>query len=457
MKNSINQLNAISPIDGRYRNHVEELSDYSSEFGLIKYRTGIEIRYLIALSKIGVIRKLKSSEIKLLENIYEKFSMEDAVNNKEIAQEYWKGNSKPKRSTKHDVKAIEYHLKDILDDKSVKDVLEFMHFGLTTWDINNISERIMLKDALENVIIKNLQNLNNEILTQSRKYKNLPILGRTHGQPAIPTTFGKEFLIFNRRLDKEIKILKESKFYGKLNGAIGNYNALVFSFPNINWRKFSKDFLSSFGLDINETTNQIAPYEDIIFIFQTLQRINNILLGFNQDMWRYTSDNWLVQENRKGEVGSSTMPQKINPILFENSEGNLIIANSLIESFVNKLAVSRLQRDLSGSTIVRNFGMCLAYCLLAYKNCLSGLLRVKANEEKIKEDLNSDWSILSEAVQIYIKKNGVKKGYEILKELTRGERMNKEDFWNMIEKLPLNTKQKSELKKLTPENYIGLI
>lgn len=457
MKQSEFNLTAISPIDGRYRNHVEELSDYSSEFGLIKYRTGIEIKYLIALSKTGIIRKLKSSEQKLLQKLIDNFGLEDAIENKDIAQEYWKPSHKPTQATKHDVKAIEYFLKQKLSNTSLSDVLEFIHFGLTTWDINNISERIILKDALENVILKNLQTLNKEVLNQSRKYKRLPILGRTHGQAAVPTILGKEFLIFYERLSKEIKILQSAKFSGKLNGAIGNYNALNFAYPKINWQKFSKDFLSSFGLGFNQTTNQIAPYEDIIFVFQTLQRINGILLDFNQDMWRYISDHWLIQENKKGEVGSSTMPQKINPIMFENSEGNLIIANSLIEGFVNKLPISRLQRDLSGSTIVRNFGVTLAYCLLAYKNCLSGLQRVKANEEKIAEDLNSDWSILSEAVQIYLKKHGIKKGYEILKDLTRGQKMNKKAFFNMIDKLPLNSEQKKELKKLSPSSYIGIV
>lgn len=456
MKNTINTLNAISPIDGRYRNHVEELSDYSSEFAVIKYRTEIEIKYLIALSKIGIIRKLKNSEIRLFENIYKNFSLDDAIKNKEIAQEYWTGSAKPKRATIHDVKAVEYHLRDLLEKTSLSDVMEFIHFGLTSEDINNLAIRLMLRDASENVILKNLQNLNKEILNQSKKYKNLPMVGRTHGQAAIPTTLGKEFLVFYGRLDMEIEILKSAKLRGKLNGAVGNYNALYFAYPKINWPEFSKDFVSSVGLDANQTTNQIAPYEDIIFIFQTLQRINGILLDFNQDMWRYISDHWFVQENKKGEIGSSTMPQKINPIMFENSEGNLIIANSLIEGFTSKLPISRLQRDLSNSTISRNFGLCLAYCLLAYKNCLSGLLRVKANEEKIKQDLNADWSILSEAVQIYLKKNGIKKGYEILKDLTRGQKMSKENWFELIEKLPLNEKQKTELRKLSPENYIGI-
>ena len=442
----LSPLTAISPIDGRYRNQVIALWEYSSEFAVIKYRTEIEIRYLIALSKSGVIRKIIISEQKTLSKLIEDFDLAEAEKIKEI-----------ENTTRHDVKAIEYYLKEKLSKSTLNDVLEFIHFGLTSEDINNLTIRLMLKDGFEKVILTNLQILNDEILSQSKRYKDLPMLGRTHGQAAIPTTLGKELKVFQNRLENEIKILESAKLYGKLNGAIGNSSALNFSYPNINWSKFSKEFVESLGLKQNIYTNQIAPFEDIIYIFQAVQRINGILLDFNQDMWRYISDHWFIQENKKGEVGSSTMPQKINPIMFENSEGNLVIANSLIEGFTTKLPISRLQRDLSNSTISRNFGLTLSYCLLAYKNSLSGLQRVKANEEKIKEDLNSDWSILSEAVQIYLKKEKVKNGYEILKELTRGQKLNHESFLAMIEKLPLNQSQKEDLRKLSPENYIGII
>ncbi len=446
MKKSINPLNAISPIDGRYQDQTEELSNYSSEFGLIKYRIEIEVKYLLAISKIGVIREINNSEEKNLEQTLSDFDLDEAQKIKEIEEE-----------TRHDVKAVEYYLKNKLSNTSLSDVSEFFHFGLTSEDINNLSTRLMLKGALSKVFLQTIESLNNEILSQSKKYKDLPMLARTHGQGAIPTTLGKEFLVFYKRLEKEINILKTYKFTGKLNGAVGNYNALYFAYPNIDWKDFSKNFISSFGLEANLVTTQIAPYEDIIYFFQTIQRINGILLDLNQDMWRYISDGWFEQQNKRGEVGSSTMPQKINPILFENSEGNLVIANSLIDGFVNKLPISRLQRDLSGSTISRNFGMCLAYCLLAYKNSLSGLLRVKANEEKIKQDLNSDWSILSEAVQIYLKKEGIKNGYKIIKEATRGEKIKKEDWSKLLDKLPINSKQKEELAKLTPSNYIGIV
>ena len=458
MKQSDFNLTAISPIDGRYRNSVEELSNYFSEFAYIKYRTEIEVRYLIALSKFGVIRKLKNNEQKILENIFKNFNLEDAYGNKEIAQEYWKPNKgTPTQSTKHDTKAVEYYLKEKLAKTSLSDILEFIHFGLTSEDVNNLAYRLMLKESLSEVVVQTITILANQILGESKKYKNLPLLARTHGQAAIPTTLGKEFLVFYERLKTEIRRLKSFRFGGKLNGAVGSYSALRFAYPKVNWQKFSKDFVTSLGLGWYQTTTQIAPYEDIIYFLQTIQRINGIILDFDQDMWRYISDGWFIQTVKRKEVGSSTMPQKVNPILFENSEVNLIMANSLIEGMTNKLPISRLQRDLSGSTISRNFGVALAYSLLAYKNSLSGLLRTRANEKQISEDLNSDWSILSEAVQIYLKKNGIKNGYEIIKDYTRGQKMNKEMFYEMIDKLPIDKNQKSELKKLSPENYIGIV
>ncbi len=439
-------LTAISPIDGRYRNQVEALSEYSSEYAVIKYRTQIEIKYLIALSKSGVIRKINSSEQKILKKLIENFDLEEAEKIKKI-----------ENTTRHDVKAIEYYLKKKLEKSSLNNILEFIHFGLTSEDVDNLANRLMLRDGINKVILPSIESLNLEILKKSKAYRNLPIIARTHGQKAVPTTFGKELLVFYERINKEVKILKTFKLNGKLNGAVGNYNALYFAFPKVDWQKFSKDFIESLELKPIFITTQINPYDDAIFIFQTLERLNGILIGFNQDIWRYISDNWLIQENRKGEIGSSTMPQKINPIMFENSEGNLTIANALINGFTNKLLISRLQRDLSSSTIMRNFGLALAHSLLAYKSCLSGMERVKTNEEQIKKDLNSDWSILSEAVQIYLKKEKVKNGYEILKELTRGQKLTHESFLAMIEKLPIDQNQKEILRKLSPENYIGII
>lgn len=451
----MNPLLAISPIDGRYRKHVEEFAEYFSEFAFIKYRTQIEIKYFISLSELGIIRKLKKEELKLLQNIAQNFSIKDAEENKDIAQEYWKSETPQKHSTKHDVKAVEYFLKGRLSNTSLKDISEFIHFGLTSEDINNLAYRLMLQDGIARVTIPNLLALQKVVKEKATKYNKTTIIARTHGQPAIPTTLGKEFLVFHERLDNEIKILKKAKLRGKLNGAVGNYNALQLAYPKIDWFKFSKKFIFSLGIDLNSTTNQIAPYEDIIFIFQTVQRINGIILDLDQDMWRYISDGWFVQENKEKEIGSSTMPQKINPIMFENSEGNLIVANSLIDGFVHKLPISRLQRDLSGSTISRNFGVCLAHSLIAYKNSVDGLNRIKSNNTKIEEDLNSDWSILAEAVQIILRRENVKNSYEIVKSLTRGKKMTQQDYLEFIDDLPTPQKVKEELKKITPENYIG--
>jgi len=444
MKQSeLNSLTAISPIDGRYRYATENLSEYFSEYAFFRYRIEVEIRYLIALSKIKVIRNLSTNEIKTLNSVIDNFGVDEAKEIKEI-----------EKITRHDKKAIEYYLKNSLTKTTLKDNLEFLHFALTSEDVTNIALRNSINNALTEIIIPSIESLNKNIISNSRHYKNLPMLARTHGQPAIPTTLGKEFSVFYERLLIEINILKQIKFRAKLNGAAGNYSAHYFTYPNINWKKFSKDFLKEFGLEQHPVTTQIAPYEDIIFLFQSIQRINNILLDFNQDMWRYISDGWFIQENVKEKVGSSTMPQKINPINFEQSEGNIIIANSLINGFANKLSISRLQRDLSDSTISRNFGVAFAHSLLAYQLSQKGLSKITPNKEKISEELNKDWSILSEAVQIYLKKEGIKNGYEIIKDLTRGEKFSKEAFQEMINKLPLNQTQKSELEKIKPETYI---
>ena len=439
MRNKNNPLYSVSPIDGRYFAQTQALSEYFSEFALIKFRIDIEIKYLIAISNIGIIRKLNSKEINLLFGLINKFNENEAEKVKSI-----------EAKTHHDVKAIEYFLKEKIEKTSLNDISIYIHFSLTSEDINNIAIRLMLKNANEKVILPEIKKLNQSIYEKYKKYKNITMLARTHGQPAVPTTLGKEFMVFYERLKIEIEILGQIKFRAKLNGAAGNYNALYFAYPKINWKKFSKEFISGFGLKTNLATTQIAPYEDIIYFFQTIQRINGILLDFNQDMWRYISDGYFIQKNIKGEVGSSTMPQKINPINFENSEGNIIIANSLVEGFTNKLPVSRLQRDLSGSTISRNFGVAIAHCLLSYQNTLKGLERINVNKEKIIEDLNSDWSILSEAIQVYLKKEGVKNGYELIKNQTRGKKLSKNDYKKLINALPLAKNQKQKLLQNFP-------
>lgn len=439
-------LLSISPIDGRYHKDTEVINKYFSEYAYIRYRLLVEIKYLLFLSLHKIIRDFTKKEIQLLNDYINNFDLKSANEVKEFEFQ-----------TNHDVKAIEYFIKAKIKNTSLIDVSEFIHFGLTSEDVNNIALRLMLKDLNEHIIQPTIQDLNNILLKNFEDYKKLPMLARTHGQPAVPTTLGKEFQVFANRLNIEINLLENFNFRSKLNGAVGNFSALHFAYPNINWVKLSNEFLKTLSLENAKVTTQIAPYEDIIYFFQIIQRINGIVIDLDQDMWRYISDGYFTQENKKNEIGSSTMPQKINPIAFENSEGNLFIANSLIEGFTAKLPLSRLQRDLSGSTISRNFGMTLAYSLIAYKNTLKGLNKIKANKDIIIEKLNSDFSILSEAMQIYLKKEGIKNGYELTKQLTRGLKIDKTEWHKMIDSLPLNETQKTELKKLTPENYLGII
>jgi adenylosuccinate lyase len=444
-QSSSSPLLNLSPIDGRYKKDTEELSNYFSEFAYIKYRVLVEIEYLRAISNYKLIRKFSKKEILFMENSITSFSIKDANKIKDF-----------EKATQHDIKAIEYFLNDKFKKTTLNDVSHFIHFGLTSEDINNIALRLMLRDANENIVLPQIKELNNEIFIRTKNYKKIKMLARTHGQSAVPTSLGKELLVFCERLSNELKILNKTTFRAKLNGAVGNYNALYFAYPKVNWEKFTKDFLKSLRFNTFLYTTQIAPYEDVIYYFQTIQRINGIILDLNQDMWRYISDDYFTQINKKGEIGSSTMPQKINPINFENSEGNIIIANSLVDGFTNKLPISRLQRDLSGSTISRNFGITLAHSLLAYKNTLKGLAKIIPNTEILEKDLNEDWSILMEAVQIYLKKEGIKNGYEIVTSLSRGNKLNKDDYQNLINNLPINKNQKLILINLTPEKYSGI-
>jgi adenylosuccinate lyase len=438
-------ITALNPLDGRYKDKTEALSPFLSEYALIKYRVEIEIKYLLALSKNKIIRELTQKEQELLTSIYADFSVEDAIKVKAIEEE-----------TRHDVKAIEKYLRNKFNESSLKDIAEMIHFGLTSEDVNNIIYRLMLKDALEKVVLPKLSELNNELKTRAKKYKTIVILGRTHGQAAIPTTFGKEMAVFYARLARELTSLEKPELTGKLNGAIGNFNSFYFADPEVDWIKFSTSFIYSLGLLPNLITTQINPFEDVIALLQTLQRANGILLDFNQDMWRYISDGWLKLAVKEKEVGSSTMPQKVNPIDFENSEGNLILANGLMQAMIDKLYISRLQRDLTNSTIIRNLGTVLGYSLLAYKSALTGLARTDVNVDKINEDLNHDWSILSEGLQTFLRKEGFTEAYDYVKKNVRGKQMDKKAWEDLIRSLPLDEKQKEKLLKLTPTNYIGV-
>lgn len=436
----MSKLLAISPLEGRYKDKVVELENYVSEYALIKTRVEIEVKYLFALSKIGLV-DLSAGEKNKLHNVANNFGLDDAKKVKGFEE-----------ATKHDVKAVEIYLRNFLSEKNS----EMIHFGLTSYDINDIAFRLMLRRASEKVMVPVFMGLNRKLQDFAKKYKNLPMLARTHGQPAVPTTLGKEFAVFANRLSSQLKLLNKIRLTGKLNGAVGNYNALEFTYPEVNWIKFSKDFVKSFDLLPNLVTTQIDPYEDVIEYFQTVQRINGILLDFDQDIWRYISDGWLVQKSEQGQVGSSTMPQKINPIDFENSEGNLELANGLIEVFTRKLAVSRLQRDLSNSTIIRNIGTVLGYSLLAYKGILAGLSKIGIDEEKIKEDLNEDWAILSEAIQIIFRKEKIKGSYLKAIEMTKGKHFGEKEWKELVKTLNISTKNKDKLLNLTPQKYIGL-
>lgn len=442
----LTELTAITPIDGRYGDRTQELRPFVSEFALIQTRIEVEAKYLIALSNAGVVRKLTKGEKKRLNSFGTDLSLDDAGKIKKIEEE-----------TRHDVKAMERAFRSMLSGTSLEDVTEMVHFGLTSEDVNNISYRLMLKRATENIIIPTLDKFTNELVTRAGQHKATPMLARTHGQAAISTTLGKEIVNFASRLNKQTRKLEEQRLTGKLTGAVGNLNALNAAYPDIDWISFSENFVKSLGLEPNLTTTQINPYEDMVEYFQNYIRINNILVDFDQDVWRYISDNWFAQQTKKGEVGSSTMPQKVNPIDFENSEGNLGMANAMLEFFSRKLPVSRLQRDLSDSTVVRNIGVALAYSLIAYKSVTVGLSRVVPNLDIIEKRLNEDWSILAEGAQTLLRRDGVEDPYSLMAALTRGGHIKNQEEWaKLVDGLKITDDQKAALKKLTPQGYIGL-
>lgn len=443
---------AINPLDGRYYEKTRELSPYFSEQALMSYRIQMEGEYLIALSafrKVG-LRKFSAQEIKKVRSLY-KLSKQDFEKIKEI-----------EKITNHDVKAVEYFIKGKLSKTSLKDSLEWIHFGLTSYDINTPARGMMLSDALEKVMIPEIGAIVEALEIIFKKYKNLPMLARTHGQPASPTTFGKEMKVFAKRIEKQLTILKNIKISVKLSGATGNFNAHFVAYPKIDWLNFAKKLVESLNknrkikLELNFPTTQIDPHDREAEIFDCVRRINTILIGFDQDMWHYISDEWLVQKAVKGEVGSSAMPHKINPIDFENSEGNLGLANALFEFFARKLPVSRLQRDLSDSTVERAFGTAFGHSYLAYTSLLKGLSKIKVNESKIKEDLNKHPEVITEAIQTILRREGVKMPYEKLKELSRGKVVTLADIRKFINTLEVSDKVKKELLKITPENYTGL-
>lgn len=440
----VNPLTSISPLDGRYNKAVEELTEYFSEPALMYYRIKVEIEYLIALGDEKGIKELpafsKTEQVKL-RNIYKNFNSSAAQKVKDIEE-----------ITNHDVKAVEYYLQGRLK----KSLHPWIHFALTSEDVNNLSYSLMWQDGLNQVYLPALKTVNKELKKLARKYKNVSMLALTHGQPATPTSLGKEFAVFAGRLQRQLQHIKSHRLLGKLSGATGTWAAHATSYPNINWISFSKRFVKSLGLEPNLITTQIESNDSLAESYHNLIRVNTILLDFCRDIWLYISRGVFGQKTKIGEVGSSTMPHKVNPIQFENAEGNLGIASAYLSHLAQTLPVSRMQRDLSGSTIIRNQGVPVAHSLLACKNIVKGIDRLTVNRKKIREELDNHWEVLAEAIQTTLRKSGDRLPYERLKNLTRGQKITQEDIQAFVQSLDLPKKEKQTLLDLTPENYTGL-
>ncbi len=440
------ELLALSPLDGRYIIETESLREYFSEFALIRDRVRIETAYLVALSRDAhLIRDLTSAELNLLNTLSDSFSLEDARQIKDL-----------ERITRHDVKAAENFLRLKLAPTTLSNLIEFLHFGLTSEDVNNIAQAVALRASRDQVILPALDKIINQLADFIQKYKSTPMMARTHGQPAVPTTFGKEMAVFYTRLKKQYTQLESQRFEAKLTGAVGNFNAVVSAAPQINWSKFSQKFVQNFGLESNLVTTQILPYDNWIEYFNTLHLVNSILIDFAQDMWRYISDDDLKLKVVASEVGSSTMPQKVNPIDFENAEGNLGVANALLEQYARKLPVSRLQRDLSDSTVRRTFGVALGHSLIAYASLIKALERVEANESAMRTELEAHWEVVAEGAQTILRAAGVSDAYDQLKSIARGKPITKDSFNQWIENLSVEESVKEKLRALSPLTYIGL-
>jgi len=439
-------LNQISPIDGRYGKTTRELSEFFSESGLIKYRIKIEIYYFLQLcSIIPNLGEIKKPELKKIESIYLKLSDNDLKKIKQI-----------EKKINHDVKAVEYFIKDKFEKIGLKKYKEFIHFGLTSQDINNTATPLLFKDSLEYLFFPLIEMLINKINELVKKWKNIPMLARTHGQAASPTKLGKEMKVFLERLKIQYNILRKIPHSGKFGGATGNLNAHYVAFPNIKWHAFSKKFLHSLGLSRSYPTTQIEHYDNLANQLDTIKRINTILIDLNRDFWTYISIDYFKQVVTKKEVGSSAMPHKINPIDFENSEGNLGVANSLLTHLSEKLPISRLQRDLTDSTVLRNLGVPIAHSFIAYNSLLKGLNKLIVNEKKIKQDLDKNWLVVSEAIQTILRREGFENPYELLKDLTRNNKyIGENEIKNFINSLKTNNTIKKELLKIKPENYTG--
>ena len=458
-KIELEALTAVSSVDGRYRETAQQLAEFFSEYALIKYRVHVECEYFIALSEGGVgLREFTSSEKDLLRNIARDFSVDDARVVKKIEREGYEG----RLATNHDVKAVEYFLKDKIAATELAQVSEWIHFALTSEDINSISHGLALRDALERVIVPTVDGIRSALDVLAKTYAATPMLARTHGQSASPTTFGKEMRVFESRIAKQLRFLSTNTILVKLSGATGNYNAHTVALPHIDWSGFAKAFIERLNegytvrIELNGATTQIEPHDTYAELFDSVRRINTILIDFSQDMWRYISDGWVTQKPKEGEIGSSAMPHKVNPIDFENAEGNIGVANALFEHFSRKLPISRLQRDLSDSTVERVFGTAFAHSLIAYASLAKGLGKVSVNATAMLQDLERHPEVLAEALQSVLRVQGVAVPYEKLKDLTRGKEVTMDDFARFIDSLDISADAKTHLKTLRPENYIGI-
>lgn len=445
----LSALTAISPVDGRYGNKTTELRSIFSEYGLLKYRVEVEVRWLQALSnhpEITEVPQFDDAANALLDSIVAEFNEADAQRIKDI-----------ERTTNHDVKAVEYFLKEkVQGNAALNAVNEFIHFACTSEDINNLSHALMLRAARDEVILPWCNKLVDAIDALAGEYLNVPMMARTHGQPASPTTMGKEMANVKARLARQVKQIEAVELLGKINGAVGNYNAHLSAYPDIDWHAFSEKFVTSLGITWNPYTTQIEPHDYIAELFDAIARFNTIILDFDRDVWGYIALGHFKQKTIAGEIGSSTMPHKVNPIDFENSEGNLGLANAVFAHLATKLPVSRWQRDLTDSTVLRNLGVGVGYALIAYQATLKGISKLQVNEQSLLDELNDNWELLAEPIQTVMRRYGIEKPYEKLKELTRGKKVNQQIIAEFIDNLALPEEAKVALKAMTPANYIGM-
>ena len=440
-------LFSVSPLDGRYNQAIEEFREVTSEYGLIKYRVIVEIKWFIHLSKISKIKELPKLNIKdtrYLIDLIDNFSLKDAQRIKTIESK-----------TNHDVKAVEYFLKEkFKKSKKLDKYAEFIHFACTSEDINNLSYALMIKDASK-ITHSNIKQVQNKIRSFAKKFAKHSMLSRTHGQNASPTTMGKEFSNFSHRINKLQIEIDRHKMVGKINGAVGNYNAHHVAYPDINWEKVAKDFVKGLNLDFNSHTTQVEPKDTIAVLLSDYVKLNNILIDLSRDIWGYISLGYFKQRLKEGEVGSSTMPHKVNPIDFENAEGNLGMANANLNHISNTVTISRWQRDLTDSTIMRNIGTCFGYMNIALSSLQKGLNKLELNDQRLKEDLSNSWEVLTEAIQTIIRKNNIPNGYELMKKLSRGKDIDEKNLVEFINTMDVPSEDKKRLLQLTPQSYVG--